>query len=447
MFVPPRFVIVDDRPDHLKAILNVFQELGSPCLGIVYDSAGELDRRNFEGVRALFLDLHLIDPAATTDETRHYAIIAGILEDNISAAGGPFVLVVWTEHEHSAANLVDYLDESLDSAKPHARPLAITSLPKERFIDIATGEAQVDRAKELRNAVECAVGGNPQLAALVAWESGIQAAAGATISALMELVPEEQRNTSSFAGGLNEILTRLAQGAVGRPNVAIDPRAAIASALTPILADRLLNQEVSVADIAIWTEALTWPGREPLDSIRAGKINRMLQVAIMPSETIRSTDWGAVVEFPDDWWNNGELRSRFGVTQGQLLGGEFKLSTADRDRCRPRLIRVGAACDYAQDRSGPIPYLFGLEICCDIERKQDYTGMVRPPASEWRSPNLLLDPDFGPFFLAVNSRYGLSVPSADAENWRPLYRLREQLLMQLISHASNYLARLGIVQL
>ena len=447
MFVPPRFVVVDDKPEHLKAILNVFQELGSPCLGVVYDPAGELDGRNFDGVRVLFLDLHLIDPAATTDETRHYAIIAGILEENINPTSGPFILVVWTEHERSATNLMDYLDESLDSTKPYARPLAITSLAKDNFINIATGEALVERAEQLRNAVECAVGGNPQLAALVAWEAEIQGAAGGTLSALMELVPEEQQNTSSFTDGLNEILTRLAQGAVGRPNIANDPRSAIVSALTPILADRLLNEEVSDAQMTIWTEALTWPGREALDTIRAGKVNRMLQVAVMPSETIRSTDWGGVVEVPVDWWSNSGLCTRFGVTVGQLLGSEFKIATADRARCRPRLIRVGAACDHAQDRPGPIPYLFGLEIPCDIQRQPDNTGIVRLPASEWRSPNLFLDPDFGPFFLAVNSRYSLSAPSGEAANWQPLYRLREQLLMQLISHASNYQARPGIVQL
>ena len=196
------------------------------------------------------------------------------------------------------------------------------------------------------------------MAALVTWETQIQRAAGATLSALMELVPEDQRNTAAVANGLNEILTRLAQGAVGRPNVANDRRAAITGALTPILADRLVNQEQSDADLAIWAEALTWWGREPLDPMRAGKINRMLQVAVRPSEVIHSTDWGAVVGFPGDWWNNDALRGRFGVSLGQLLGDDFKIGTADRARCRPRLVRVGAVCDYAQNRSGPISLLF-----------------------------------------------------------------------------------------
>ena len=50
MFTPPRFVVVDDKPEHLTAILNVFQSLGTPCLGVVYDPEYGLEDRSFEGV-------------------------------------------------------------------------------------------------------------------------------------------------------------------------------------------------------------------------------------------------------------------------------------------------------------------------------------------------------------------------------------------------------------
>ena len=114
----------------------------------------------------------------------------------------------------------------------------------------------------------------PQLAALVAWETDVQAAAGATLSALVELVPEEARNSALFASAVDEILSRLAREAVGQHHVAIDPRAAITSALAPILADRIVNQDVPDAAAALWRQAVTWDGREQLDPARAGKVNR-----------------------------------------------------------------------------------------------------------------------------------------------------------------------------
>ena len=447
MFTPPRFVVVDDKPDHLTAVLGVFQELSTPCLGIAYDPKRELDKRNFEGVRALFLDLHLTDLAATTDKRRHFAIIADLLEDNISPAGGPFILVVWTEHEDEVAELSAWLDEAgaIDPGKPHARPLAIIGLPKGRFINVNTGKTLADKADALRAAVKAAVGEKPQLAALLSWEADVQAAAGATLATLMELVPDEKRNSASFVEGLDEILSRLAREAVGRLHVAADPRRAITSALAPILADRVVHQQASGTASEAWRKALTRDGGGNLDSADSGKINRMLHVAVPPSETIRPTDWGAVVEFPGAWWGDDELRNRFGVTPGQLLEDEYKLKPEDRKRCRPRLIRIGAACDYAQNRSGPLTYLFGLEMPMEVERSRK--KRKKPPASEWPSPTLLVEPGDGPFVLAVNARYPLNVTPADAEAWQPVYRLREQLLMHLISHAGSYLARPGIVQL
>ena len=443
MFTPPRFVVVDDRPDHLTAVLDVFQKLGTPCLGITFDPERDLDKRNFEGVRGLFLDLHLTDLVATTDKRRHFATIASLLEDNVSPAGGPFILVVWTEHEDEVGGLRAYLDEAdaIDSGKPHARPLAIIGLPKGQFIDVNTGEPLAGKADALRTAVETAVGEKPQLAALLSWEADVQAAAGATLATLMELVPDGKRNSASFAKGLDEILSRLAREAVGKPHVATDPRTAITSALAPILADRIVHQRASEAASEVWRNALTWDGRGRLDSAASGKVNRMLHVAVRSSETIRPTDWGAVVKFPDAWWRDDELPKRFGVTLDQLLGCEYKLKSEDREGCRPRLVRIGAACDYAHNRAGPLTYLFGLEIPEGVKRSG------KPPASVWFSPTLVFEPGDGPFVLAVNARYPLNMAPADAQAWQPVYRLREQLLMHLISHAGSYLARPGIVQL
>ena len=440
MFLPPRFVVIDDNPEHLDAIMDVFQALGTSCLGVVFDPERGLEDQRFDGVRGLFLDLHLIDSTVATDESRHFATIAEILETSINPAGGPFVLVVWTEHEEHVQGLREYLDESLDdAAKPHARPIAVMGLPKDRFIDIATGRFLEHKAEALRDAVEDTLNEKPQLAALLAWEADVVAAAGATLSTVIELVPEEQRGSTTFAAGLDEVLSRLASAAVGQPHVGNNPRAAITTALAPILADRIINQIVSPADAEVWRCAVTGNGKDALDSKTAGMVNRMLHVAVGEPETIRPTDWGAVVEFPYELDDN-TLQSLFDVTADHVLGQEFKIKQKDRDRCHPKLVRVGAACDHAQNRPGPLWYLFGLEIACDIKRN-------RPPASEWSSPDLLLEPNADPFFLAVNSRYSVSVSRAEAGKWQSAYRLREQLIMHLISHAGSYLTRPGIVQL
>lgn len=440
MFTPPRFVVVDDNANHVSGILNALQALGTPGLGAIYHPETGLDSRHFEGVRALFMDLHLVESGVTTDEKQHYGTIVGILEAIISPTGGPFILVIWTEHDQLIEGLRNYLDTGLDPAKPYARPLAVVGLPKTEFINLNTGVPKDAKADALRDAVDQAVSAQPQLAALIAWEADVQAAAGATLSALVELVPEDARNTASFAGGLDKILSLLACEAVGQHHVATDPRTAITSALAPILADRIVNQDVPDEVVTIWKEAVSGEGGEQLDATRAAKVNRMLHVAVPTSEAILPTAWGAVVDFPTELWNDDVFKKTFGVTREFLLEKEFKIDSEKHEECRSRLIRVGAACDHAQDKPGPITYLFGVEIQAEKKSKSR-------PQSVWESPILEISHEDWPFVLLVSARYSISLPAAGAQAWTPVYRLREQLLMHLISHASGHLARPGIVQL
>ncbi len=448
IFAAPRFVVVDDKPEHLGAITQAFQYLGSPCIGIKYNPEEELKPQHFRGVRCLFLDLHLVDGQAGTDQKRHYALIASILEDNISQNGGPFILVIWTEHEHLKNKLRDYLDTNLDQAKPHARPLAVLGLAKERFIN--TGDGVVNQPEELRAAIQNALLSNSQLAALLGWEADVLAAAGDTLAALLNLVPATNRTSATFPQALDTILSRLARESVGSSNVDVNHRAAVTNALAPILADRIMNQEVTAETRALWKAALTQHSNAQLadaSPMEAGQVNRMLHLAVPPGETIRPTDWGAVINWPYPWTDQ-EVENRLGLTIGQMLGGEFLIEKADRARCIPVLVRVGAVCDYAQNKSGPLTYLLGAEIPESAARKVDSGGRALKLAEAvWRSPVLIAPDATEASRLHVHIRFPITVLASACSIWTARYRLREQLLMHLIATTSTYIARPGIVQL
>lgn len=441
MFTPPRFIVIDDKKNHLEAIVQTFQTMGAPCAGILYDGSGELNAELFRGVRALFLDLHLLHGTLSSDNKSHFALIASILEGNIGPDGGPFVLVIWTENSHLSPQLADYLDARLDPEKPHVRPLAVLCLEKEKYITLETGT--VEHAEDLRKAVQDALTQKPQLGALLSWETEVMSATGSTLAALLDLVQTQQRTTGQYAGVLNELLSRLAVAAVGRTNVPSDRRSAVTAALAPILMDRIQRGKVSKEIKDLWDKAVTRdqdPLLSGLGTIEAGKINRMLHIALPGLEEIRPFDWGAVVGLPEEWLEPSKMKSWFGAKARTILGGEFKIcDPADRPRCTFRLVRVGAACDYAQGKLGPIPYLLALEIPFEIVRTE------RLPKAEWLSPVLVLDN--APFRLAVNCRFLITIPKSEVEKWSAVYRLREQLLINLIDYAGGYISRPGIVEL
>jgi hypothetical protein len=441
MFTPPRFIVIDDKQAHLAAIVQTFQSMGAPCAGIFYDGTTGLDPELFRGVRGLFLDLHLLQGTLSTDHKQHYAQIASILEDNIGPDGGPFVLVIWTELAHLAPELAAYLDANLDAAKPHTRPLAVMCLEKEKYISLETGAVQHPQA--LREAVENAIHDKPPLAALLSWETEIMNATGSTLAALLTLVEPQHRTMGQYPGAMSELLSRLAIAAVGRPNVPSDRRSAITAALAPILVDRIQRGTVSKEIKALWDQAVNRDqdgSLSDLGPVEAGKVNRMLHIALPGTEQIRPYDWGAVVDLPEEWLVPDAMKSRFGAKARTILGGEFKICDHDnRGLCRFRLVRVGAVCDYSQGQSGPIPYLLGLEIPVEVARPQ---GFLRK--AEWLTPVIVVDSS--PFHLAVNCRYLVTVPKSETEKWTTVYRLREQLLMDLIDFAAGYISRPGIVQ-
>lgn len=441
IFSAPRFVVVDDKVEHLNAIVKTFQELGTPCLGIHYKQEEGVEDKHFRGVRCLFMDLHLVNTQISTDYKLQYSTIAGILEDVISKNGGPYVLVLWTEQSHACDGLRDYLNDNFDDEKPHVRPLAVISLSKETFI--TTVDGSIRDIDSLKKAVVAAINESPQLAALLSWESDVLKAAGDTLASLLQLVPSENRTVQSFSHAVDVLLSRLAQETVGLPHVENNKRTGVTSALAPILIDRILNQEISPESNDVWSRAVTCHGKDlpAPSSFEAGSINRMLHVAIPGGESIRSTDWGAVVAWPFAW-SDEELSAHTSLSIKQLCCEEFKLRSSAIDACKAMLVRVGAVCDYAQDNRGPITYLLAVEVPVDAEKQA-----VKASDAIWQSPVFISPSRDVPVSLFVHIRFPFTLLKKDCEGWQAAYRIREQLFMQLITSASNYAARPGIVRL
>lgn len=484
IFSAPRFVVMDDKEHHLLAITRTLQILGAPCLGVRYDGTEELEPDYFRGVRCLFMDLHLIDGGASTNHRRHFGNIAAVLENNISASGGPFVLILWTAHPNLDSELRDYLDEKIDGKKPYARPLAVLGLAKEKFINLDAGT--ITDSEGLRQAVLASVTTNPQIAALLGWEADVMAAASDTLAELLKLVPAAERVSKSYPGVLNTILSRLARETVGRSHVDINPRAAISVALAPILSDRILNQDVPDEEQQIWKKAATRHDDkqlEPASPLEAGKINRMLHMAVPGSEILLPDDWGAVIAWPFPWTDD-EMKRLTGLTIKEMLCEEFRLRSNAIAACKPFLIRLGAACDYAQDNRGPIVFLFGVDIPESAERQKDsrakrievvhaelarlgqeheilrglaadlekaslHDNQIKLTDAVWKSPVFLMPDASEASRLHVHVRFPLTYLPGTCSAWKANVRcrLREQLLTHLIYAASNHVARPGIVQL
>lgn len=437
MISPPRFVAVDDKAHHLQAIVTVVQNLGAACRAIQYDPAKDLGSENFRGVRVLFLDLHLLGGEISTDGAKHYAEIARILEDNIHPESGPYLLVLWTEYPRYCAELVEYIDRSL--TKAYTRPLAVIPMEKRKFINIDSGVTADSKA--LLDGILKVISSSPQLEALLSWEADVLTAAGSALAALLAPIPATKRIEGELPAALDVVMSRLASASVGRLNVKNDPRAAFNAAIAPILADRILHADPTANSTKLWASAITRSEDDSLgnaSSLDAGLLNRMLHVALPGPSTIKPTDWGAVVEYPGATWSDDDLRRQIGLTIAEFWTGELKIQAAGFAKCKPCCIRIGAACDYARNRNGPIAYLLATEVPESAMSKTAKTS-----DAVWKSPWIAHSASSEPFQLYVHARFAKTVLPHHATGWTVMYRIREQLLMQLISDVSIYSARPG----
>jgi hypothetical protein len=106
------------------------------------------------------------------------------------------------------------------------------------------------------------------------------------------------------------------------------------------------------------------------------------------------------------------------------------------------LVRIGAACDYAQNRSGPIPYVFGALVPASLELRDSSKlspALIDSPVLEF--------PGTGAGRLFVDARYQISLTGKDVADWEAICRVREQMLMLIAGHSAGYAMRPGIISI
>lgn len=428
MFTAARYVVVDDELTELAPLVDALHRLGAPCIGIHWDPDKLPAPELLRGVRILFTDLHLTKgqvPAKT-----HYDTIATMLEGAIQDGHGPYVVVLWTSHEEERQAFSDRLSVALSAGK---LPVAVLGLEKNKYRD---GEA-FTKLGALEKDVTASLAGNEQLQALLSWEHDVLAAAHATLAQVGQLVPPKLRTIKDLPGGLNGVLSLLAGAALGA-NAPADPRSAVSRALAPLLMDRIANQSADAEKDKLWQAAVTFPeDAAKLSAEQCAQMNAMIHLAMPDAEHIDRMDWGAVLPLKDVPAETVE--QVFGASADDIAADAFQLKSGQKD-CRLVLVRIGAVCDYAQGKKGPIPYVLGLVS----PPKYDKLGKSSP--AELASPLLQTEKGGGPERLTINPRYAVTLtPKVIDPLPDPIFRVREQLLVTLVAHSSAHVVRPGIL--
>ncbi|WP_297109132.1 hypothetical protein [uncultured Devosia sp.] len=454
MFLSSRFVIVDDKQEHLSGIKAALDQLRLDCHTKLYDVETIGDWERLPGVRILFMDKNL-RPGLTMGggPQSAFAAIAEVIEKLISPQSGPYGLILWAEDPEMDA-LKAFLQERLAVVSPLLMPVFFAELKKGDYIDL---NGNVHNAEKLKADILAALEQSPQMKALFSWETDVMAASDAVLRSIVDLVPENLRVTDGFGQELGKVFYRLSQAGAGINKALDDPRAAINRVLVPILADRILEHDPEANAGDKWRDALVNPGNQNATIQVKAAVNTAIHLSHARSPgsvPTKPTDLGAVVDFP---FEDAEaaLEQKFGLSKAILMDDKFfGVSEQEWPNIRLRLIQIGAACDHAQPNKGPLLYALAIEWPFTNDDGFRTGGATLHQGKKtkdgeqlWYSPLLLVGPDKRAGKITAILNCTMAATRDEAANWTVAFRMRDELISMLTQAFARYISRPGIVEL
>ena len=340
------------------------------------------------------------------------------------------MVVLWTRFADQAERLQKFLGR----VKRVPAPFAVRALDKSDFLD---EHGRLKNPERLVAAVERRVREEPELGALLNWEARVLDAAAKSVSSVARVAQESDTPTKDALRG---VLRSLAAAGVGRSRVRDAPFRGVNDALVPILADRITFLKSRTDEDELWREAIgDRQDAQELDEPGSARLNRLLHIDLIGSGE-NGAERGAVIALPAEY-SQDAFEDAFDMCQESAAGKQFRYKFPRKGNSPLQwvLVQTQAACDYAQDQPGPLPFFLGINVPAAEVRSSP------GPDALWQSP--VFELDGRSVCLHVNARFAVSLVRDVAKRFQPVFRLREQVLSSLLHHVHTYRARPGVISL
>ena len=438
MISAPRIVAIDDNVEHLQALQQGFDTLGGHCVALEYSEALERKIHFRTGVRLVFMDINLLPGSGNALGARTFDPVIVALRKTLSSKNGPYALITWTNMPDTHHALVAYLRENLE---PEMLPAADHCLAKDEFLG---------NPDELKRELAGLRSRMPGFGLLMDWERVVSEAADMAVSDVFGLGKGGEEHSD---GRVANIGFNIGVAAAGIAQASEHPFHSFVMGMSPVLADRL-DHVVPDGDVeGLWTTTLG-PHRGRLtDWDSKARLNSFFNVTeVIGGSSAPGTVYELRVKDLTPYFGK-EYRSGIAAMRSK----EF-VPIKDREECREqvgrlckwRFVRIGAACDYANEKDKVLEGHAAVEV---PESCFAYTTLKNgrqfpdtPKNNGW----LFQTP---PFFwkgqirvLVINLRFRVSFPKRRIKGFQPAYRFREDLSSEIALHSANFGTRPGIVE-
>lgn len=143
-----KVVIIDDREEEAKPLINGLKKKGIPTLHI--KKITEIEE-TMKGIRLIFLDIDLISGVGASHDRS--GTIVGVLEKLIDKYNGPYVIVVWSKQANiHMPDLITRIKGLEDLEKNYLVPIEIVELEKPKYIQMCN-ESLEDQDNDIQNLI------------------------------------------------------------------------------------------------------------------------------------------------------------------------------------------------------------------------------------------------------------------------------------------------------
>lgn len=465
-------VLVDNLQDELDKLSQGFAMAGIPCIPIKYENTADRTGIDYididtKDVRVIATDINLLDQTSTLDAKSVYENIGNVIK-KISPKG-PYCLIFWSQHGGELPSQIINLIEERMGAEINP-PLAWGALDKSDFRASDNSQSAPDP-----NSLLDIIRKVPVFESLLEWENRISTASSDTLFNLYSLAQDSNSaawNANSTHENLCKLLTHIAHEAVGIDNVLKKPNHAIESGLLSVLGDRLASYSYKSNKKLdeMWVKSLSNLGVKnvlpALTDFECSRLNTFYNI----DEKIRDsskTERGVFLSVPDDLFSNkprvrvkrvgekfkswpdkkkkkmcffGEFDSSK-ILKEEFSFGKQPLQEHIINNTRFGWLEIGAVCDHAQRKNRMHKYILGALTLApeDMSTK----GNVKHNGVR-KLPDVLLDGER--YIFQISFRYHISGHSNSKQLGKPMFRVKDSLLNEILFNWSNQSVRPGITE-
>ncbi|MCU1720225.1 hypothetical protein [Pseudomonas sp. 5P_5.1_Bac1] len=453
-----RVVVIDDQQKHLDIIIRALGRAGFGAIGYHTD-AGIINPppSPCNGVRLVFSDIHLT-PMSAISGVDNVGILGPFLKDVVQ--DGPYGLILWSKNAHDEEEIVQNLIDRADDLGIQL-PVFFGFIDKKNVLtgfDDYAEEVDDDNQEIFKNLIFSEIEKCPILKAVMEWEERAFLAANFATNSLFKL--SRDPNTTVQNERWLELISYLAQEAIGRTAAKNDPFKALDNALLPIVEDQLRYSlpDPSANAIKIIKDKLDEQKRLSLPSgVSTAKLHSFYLVENLEKNNTQHHFRGTVSTIkPDDFDNF--IATCFASKWRSLLFDEFIVPGKDRvisDEARkdvkllehvvPCLISLTPECDDVQGKVVTQRYLLGVLADRDYHRFIFDNGNLARDALHRIG---IIDHDGKEKMLVASCRRFLAIPSSAAKNlpFEATMRLRRATIEELSHHYTTYTRRPGVMR-